>query len=181
MTASLIFTTEPLATRALAAEIRHEPRRFVEKVAELGGPTLPGTVVDVSAEKSAEKIDVAVTFGEPTFVLGIEAKFDHELTEDQVRRELSVAHHLVVLLLDRSHAPIWLADEPRVTVMTWDEALDCFEGSRLTLEEVRAARSGKASVEARLRGLVTPACARLGEGRIVDDRRAGAGMPAINF
>lgn len=181
VTGSLIFTTEPLATRALAAEIRHDPRRFIQSVSKLGGPTVLGTVVDVSAEKSAEKIDVAVTFADPTFVLGVEAKFDHELTEDQVRRELSVANHLVVLLLDRSHAPLWLADEPRVTVMTWEEALDCFEGSRLTLGEVRAARSGKAGVEAKLRGLVAVANTRLGDGWTVDDRRGGAGMPAVNF
>jgi hypothetical protein len=65
--------------------------------------------------------------------------------------------------------------------MTWEEALACFDDSRLTLEEVRAARSGKATVEARLRGLVAVAQARLGDGWIVDDHRGGAGMPAINF
>lgn len=181
MTSSLIFTTEPLATRALAAEIRQDPHRFVALVAELGGPVVVGSVVDVAAEKSAEKIDVAVTFADPPFILGVEAKFDHELTEDQVRRELSVADHLVVLLLDRSHAPLWLAGEPRVTVMTWEEALDRFTNSRLTLDEVRAARSGKATVEARLRGLVAVANSRLGDGWTFDDHRGGAGMPAINF
>ncbi len=181
MTTSLIYTTEPLPTRALAAEIRYDHSPFVEKLStHLAGAGL-GCFVDVRAEYGVQKVDIALIFNEPDFVLGIEAKFDHTLTEDQVDRELTVADHLVVLLLEREHAPEWLPRKARVTVMTWEEALDCFPESRLTLAEVRAARSGKSAVEARLRQLIEPAQQRLGSGWTVDSRRGGSGMPAINF
>lgn len=179
--ASLIFTTEPLATRALAAEIRHDHVRFVAKLAEHVGAGRLGRFADVRAEHGDQKIDIALTFVEPGVVVGIEAKFDHTLTEDQVDRELTVADHLVVLLLEREHAPEWLPRKARVTLMTWEEALDCFPHSRLTLAEVRAARSGKSAVEARLRRLIEPAQQRLGSGWAIDSRRGGSGMPAINF
>lgn len=181
MTASLIFTTEPLATRALAAEIRHDHARFVEKLSgHLGGDRL-GRFADVRAEHGEQKIDVALSFTEPDYVIGIEAKFDHTLTEEQVDRELTAADHLVVLLLEREHAPEWLPQKARVTLLTWEEVLECFPHSRLTLAEVRAARSGKSAVEARLRRLMEPAQQRLGRAWTIDSRRGGSGMPAINF
>lgn len=181
MNASLIFTTEPLATRALAAEIRHDHTRFVAKLSGVDGVPRLGRFVDVRAEHGEQKIDVALTFADPDYVVGIEAKFDHTLTEDQVDRELTVANHLVVLLLDKVHAPEWLPNKDRVSVMTWEEALACFPGTRLTLDEVRAARSGKSAVEARLRRLIGPAERRLGAGWRIDSTRGGSGMPAINF
>ena len=181
MTASLIYTTEPLATRALAAEIRHDHTRFVAALSLIIGDRQLGRFIDVSAEHGDQKIDVALTFADPDYVIGIEAKFDHTLTEDQVARELSVADHLVVLLLDRSHAPEWVANRDRVSVMTWREALSCFPDSRLTLAEVQAARAGKSVVEARLRQLIDPARQRLGDGWRIDSNRGGSGMPAINF
>lgn len=181
MTGSLIFTTEPLATRALAAEIRHDHERFVAKLAEVVGVSSFGRFVDVDAEHGEEKIDVALIFADPACVVGIEAKFDHTLTEDQVERELSVADHLVVLLLDKDHAPEWLPSRERVSVMTWEDALSCFLESRLTLDEVRAARAGKSAVEARLRQLREPARQRLGDDWRIDTHRGGSGMPAINF
>lgn len=178
---SLIFTTEPLATRALAAEIRHEHARFVAKLSSHVGPDRLGRFADVRAEHGDQKIDVALMFTEPECLVGIEAKFDHTLTEDQVDRELTVADHLVVLLLEREHAPEWLPHKARVSLMTWEEALECFPDSRLTLAEVRAARSGKSAVEARLRQLIEPARGRLGVGWSIDSKRGGSGMPAINF
>lgn len=181
MPESLIFTTEPLATRALAAEIRHDDTRFTEKLSTHVGSDRLGRFRGVSAEYGDQKIDIALTFDEPEYTVGIEAKFDHTLTEDQVDRELTVADHLVVLLLAKEHAPEWLPRKEHVTVMTWEEALECFPESRLTLAEVRAARSGKSAVEARLRQLIEPAQQRLGSGWTIDSRRGGSGMPAINF
>ena len=181
MTTSLIFTTEPLATRALAAEIRHNHAHFVEALAAHVGEDRLGRFADVRAEYGEQKIDIAVVFTEPGFVVGIEAKFDHTLTEDQVDRELTVADHLVVLLLEREHAPEWLRYRERTSLMTWEEALECFPQSRLTLAEVRAARSGKSAVEARLRQLIEPAQLRLGPDWAIDSRRGGSGMPAVNF
>ena len=181
MSPSLIYTTEPLATRALAAEIRHEPARFIAKLEDVMGVQLHGRFLDVQAEQGKQKIDVALTFADPDFVVGIEAKFDHALTKDQVDRELTVAGHLIVLLLDRAHAPEWVPLRPRVSVMTWEEALACFSDSRLTLAEVRAARSTKSRVEARLRELIGPAQKRLGDEWVIDSQRGGSGMPAVNF
>ncbi|BDV31257.1 PD-(D/E)XK nuclease family protein [Microbacterium terricola] len=181
MTASLIFTTEPLATRALAAEIRHDQALLVEKLAAHVGEDRLGRFADVRAEYGDQKIDIALIFSGPEFVLGIEAKFDHALTEDQVDRELTVADHLVVLLLEREHATEWLPHKERVSLMTWEEVLECFPQSRLTLTEVRAARSGKSAVEARLRQLIEPAQQRLGSDWTIDSRRGGSGMPALNF
>lgn len=181
MSASLIYTTEPLATRALAAEIRHSSDRFIAKLEDVLGFQLLGRFVDVQAEHGKQKIDIALIFTDPDFVVGIEAKFDHALTEDQVNRELTVARHLIVLLLDKAHAPEWVGLKPHVSVMTWEEALACFPDSRLTLAEVRAARSSKNTVEARLGELIDPARKRLGSGWRVDGERGGSGMPAVNF
>ncbi|WP_454158157.1 hypothetical protein [Microbacterium lacticum] len=181
MTASLIYTTEPLATRALAAEIRHDPTAFIAELSKIVDAHTLGRFVDVRAEHGAQKIDIALTFADPEYVLAIEAKFDHTLTEDQVDRELTAANHLVVLLLETAHAPEWLQNKTRVSVMTWEEALACFPDSRLTLAEIQAARSGKSAVEARLRQLIDPAERRLGAGWRIDSVRGGSGMPAINF
>ena len=181
MAASLIFTTEPLATRALAAEIRHDHTRFVAKLADVVDGGRLGQFTDVRAEYGAQKIDIALHFTDPQFVVGVEAKFDHTLTEEQVDRELTVADHLVVLLLEKEHAPEWLPQKARVSLMTWQEALGCFPQSRLTLAEVQAARSAKSAVEARLRRLMEPARQRLGSAWTIDSRRGGSGMPAINF
>lgn len=181
MNASLIYTTEPLATRALAAEIRHDHAGFSAELSKIIGADGLGRFIGVSAEHGSQKIDIALTFADPDCVVGIEAKFDHTLTEDQVDRELTAANHLVVLLLDRNHAPEWLAAKARVSVMTWEEALACFPDSRLTLAEIQAARSGKSAVEARLRQLIGPAQQRLGAGWRIDSTRGGSGMPAINF
>jgi hypothetical protein len=181
MSSSSIYTTEPLATRALAAEIRHEPGRFIARVEEIMGAKRLGRLVDVRAEQGAGKIDVALTFVEPDFVLGIEAKFDHELTEDQVDRELAASQHLMVLLLDKSHAPEWLSSKLHVDVMTWEDAISCFVDSRLTLAEIRAVQTGKSAVTARLRTLMEPAKKLLGQDWELDSKRGGSGMPAINF
>lgn len=181
MSVSLIYTTEPLATRALAAEIRHDHSKFVEQLAKIVGAERLGKFTDVRAERGKQKIDIALSFADPECVVGIEAKFDHALTEEQVDRELTAADHLVVLLLDRRHAPEWLASKQRVSVMSWEEALACFPDSRLSLAEIQAARAGKSAVEVRLRELIQPAQQRLGAGWSIDSTRGGSGMPAVNF
>lgn len=181
MTQALLWTTEPLATRALAAEIRHEPSRFLDALARRMDRDSLGRLIDVRCEKGKEKIDIALSLADPPLEVAIEAKFDHELTVDEVERELGEADHLIVLLLEHEHAPLWLSEKERTSVMTWQEALACFDAPRLTLEDVRAARSAKSAVEVRLKTLVPSLTARLGQGWQVLVERGGAGMPAINF
>lgn len=108
--------------------------------------------------------------------MGIEAKFDHELTRDQVDRQLSVVDQLLILLLTKDSAPGWVGDQKRVSVITWNETLECFKGSRLTVEDIDSMPRLKSAVEPRFRALHVDD--RL-PGWQVDIRRGGGGMPAI--
>ncbi|RAN79351.1 hypothetical protein B5P43_15705 [Bacillus sp. SRB_336] len=168
-----------MATRALAAEIRHEPAQFVQLLARRSG------LVDLSALESvrceaSERLDLELAFSKPTpCTVGIEAKFDHELTRDQVDRQLHVVDHLVVLLPTAESAPAWVPGLDRVCVITWAETLACFVDSRLTVEDIESMPIVKSAVEARFRAQRVGD--RLPEGWRVEVRRGGGGMPAIEI
>ena len=82
---SPIYTTEPMATRALAAEIRHDHSQFVQMLEQRSGTRPFGTLSDIRCETD-KRLDVVMDFvdGGDTHRVGIEAKFDHELTREQI-------------------------------------------------------------------------------------------------
>ncbi len=175
MASSTIFRTEPMATRALAAEIRHDSERFVRLLESVGEAGSLGVLQSLSCE-AVEQVDLQLDFAD--CVVGIEAKLDHELTRSRSAGRQGVVDRLFVLLPPRKEsAPDWLAREhPEVGVLSWEEALACFTGSRLTLEDIHADRLLKSTVEAWLAEL------RLEErmpGWDVEIRRGGSGMPSI--
>ena len=180
MTTHPIFTSEPMATRALAAEIRHAPERFVARLARLTGAELPGHPA-VRCEGKA-RLDVELRFaatgstGERS--VGIEAKFDHELTPAQVDKELRAVDYLVILVAAPEFAPEWVAGMERVSFMTWAEALECFADSRLTIADVESLSVGKSTIEAAFRAL---GLAERLPGWSVKVKRGGGGMPAIQI
>ncbi|MBD8042589.1 hypothetical protein H9638_02065 [Arthrobacter sp. Sa2BUA2] len=173
-----IFTAEPMATRALAAEIRHAPDEFVKCLRRLTGAAGLDGFQSVRCEAS-EQLDLELAFSDPSpCTVGIEAKLDHELTRDQMDRQLGVVDHLVLLLTAEESAPEWVAGRARVYVMTWADALACFEDSRLTLEDINLIPVPKSRVEARFRAQNLRD--RL-PGWRVDVQRGGSGMPAIEI
>lgn len=169
-----------MATRALGAEIRHDHTRFVRLLeATLGIPALGG-FQSVQCEAS-ERVDLELIFGGSEqgakTKVGIEAKFDHALTEEQVKRQLGVVDKLVVLLPNMEFAPLWLANIDSVGVITWAEAIGCFVGSRLTVDDIESMPLTKSTVENSFRALSI--VTNPPPGWTVDVRRGGGGMPAI--
>ena len=188
MTQHTIYRTEPMATRALAAEIRHDHRRFVGLLEEISGKTF-GPFQDVmcevkyrvgNASQDSVRIDVQLNFEDNT--VGIEAKLDHELTKKQVKDQieaLGVQATIFVLMPSTDFAPEWLSEFPGVCVIGWEDTLACFRGSRLTMEDIHGeGRLLKTTVEAWFAALDVRK--RL-PGWNVEIRRGGSGMPSIEI
>lgn len=177
---SPIYTTEPMVTRALAAEIRHHHADLVRLLLGRSGTRSFGELVGISCEAS-ENIDVQLEFDDGvggTRVVGIEAKFDHEITPEQVRREAAVMDHLFVLVADLDSVPGWLASEfPSVDVISWTETLRCFPDSRIGPQDIASIRLLKVAVEARLNSLRFDGL----EGWSIRTARGGSGMPSLIF
>lgn len=173
-----IYTTEPMITRALAAEIRHDPGRFVELLRQRTGRRDLGEVPLVRCE-GIELIDVELTFGtaDDPLIVGIEAKLDHALTREQVDRQLARIPHVVVLLPDIRDTPSWVHDDARLSSISWAEALGCFNGPRLTEADIASIPLQKRHVERHFQQL--PLIANPLTGWFVSIERNGAGLPAI--
>ena len=174
LAASAIFRTEPMATRALAAEIRHEHEAFVRFVQSHFGDEDFGRLERVDCE-AVGRLDVQLDFTHCR--VGIEAKLDHEISTAQIQKQQAVADRLLVLLPHRDSAPAWLAaDYPDVQVIEWAETLACFPGSRITMTDIEADRLPKSTVEAWLTRLHVEEQL---PGWDVEVRRGGSGMPSI--
>ncbi|WP_106817510.1 hypothetical protein [Janibacter massiliensis] len=174
-----IFTSEPMATRALAAELRHNAEHataLLEESLKLATGEL-GVLTDVRCE-SKRRIDVLLVYaadGKERRV-GLEAKFDHQITAEQLEREAEVVDHLVLLVLAAEDAGVHadLVD----CVITWEQLLATLPDSRLTLDDVRNMPSDKLTVERMFRA--QGVAERLFPSDwFVEIRRNGAGMPSI--
>lgn len=185
---SLVYTSEPMATRALGAELRHYSPAFIALVEERLDlePGALGAVVGVQCEAKA-RMDVLLTLAGATapaavpsepLLLGVEAKFDHALTAEQLDAEQAVAPYLVLLVVDEQDAVDHLA--PGRCVVTWAEAISCFPGSRLTIEDISSIPVTKMRVErlmrAEAKGLIG-----FGDDWSVEVLRGGSGMPSITM
>ncbi|WP_116111961.1 hypothetical protein [Austwickia chelonae] len=177
---SRVFTSEPMATRALGAEFRHDPTaalRLLEKEMKLDEGSLAGDV-EVSCE-ATDRIDVElriVRSDVSAVTVGIEAKFDHAIAAHQTG-ESGRFDRYVLVVLDRDDA----SDvQDRVSaVVTWRELLATFDGSRLTLNDVNAMPAGKVQVERRFR----EALARRAwpDDWSVEVKRGSRGIPAVRI
>ncbi len=176
---SLIYKTEPMATRALAAEIRHDHSNFVQLLEHRAGVASFGTLKSVSCEGEG-LIDVQLNFeNSRSYRVGIEAKLDHEFSKEQLEKQLKTMDLLFLLLPKAEAAPSWLPSE--VKVVTWAETLECFTDSRLTLADIHSAPLQKSTLAIHLERLrediLTP---KLGAGWNIDVRRLN-GKPACWF
>ncbi|MFS4506862.1 hypothetical protein ACMA46_11550 [Clavibacter sp. Sh2141] len=178
-----------MATRALAAEIRHDSGKFIALLEKTGGQPLTGfntVLCEVrtkipSRDGSWVRIDVQLIF--ENWTVGIEAKLDHEITRSQVadqKAALGENAALFVLIPSKSSAPPWLLEDPAVAVLDWSQALACFNAPRLTLDDIEGeGRLLKTTVEAWLRGLRFETLLPLGWTTEVE--RGGSGMPAVKI
>lgn len=192
MKSTTIYRTEPMATRALGAEIRHDDARFVTLLERVSGLTL-GSLESVDCEvrhpiaseaskRNAVRVDVELRFADAdtTRLVGVEAKLDHELTPEQVDEQLSVLGEdgaLFVLVPRKSLAPAWLATRERVWRIDWEETIACFDEPRLRLDDINGeGRLLKTTAEAWLTALALDD--RLDDWGVVV-RRGDSGMPSI--
>lgn len=95
-------------------------------------------------------IDLILTFakGNDSTIMGIESKFDHELTKGQVGKELQALEghgggHLVVVLPEVIDAP----ELPDLHVVAWAGVLGTFRDSRLTQADIGDMPLSKRRVE----------------------------------
>lgn len=181
-----IYRTEPMATRALAAEIRHQEDQGDGTVVDLLIERLKitradlGDLVDiVCEEKDYAKLDVVLVFenGSRQTTVGIEAKFDHYLSKTQFEKERRAVNHLALLLIDEDHKPTFVPDE--VPVLTWELLLGMLTNSRLTDKDIAAMPPSKAAVDGWLYDAEPaqhfPPCWN------VEVARNGSGMPAVKI
>lgn len=188
MTQTTIYRTEPMATRALGAEIRHDHERFVQLLERVSGKQLGSFEKvecevphkDVETEWGTVRLDVQLTFD--SGLVGIEAKLDHELTERQVDAQLEALGDtgvLFVLVPRKESLARSVIEHERVSVIDWDEVLACFDAPRLVKDDIEGeGRLLKTTVEARLHGLELGA--RM-PGWKVRVQRGDGGMPSIVF
>lgn len=183
-TMSAIFTTEPMINRALAAEIRHDPALFtalLEVTLDMDTGML-GEMMAVRCEGIGD-IDVTLTYvnDQTLTTVGLESKFDHELTDAQVVKELAAladngGGHLIFVLPEGTDAPQF----PDICVLSWKDVLASFTESRLTATDIEGMPLTKRQVERHL--------AHVGFKDLLDDpgwivilQRGGSGNPSIEF
>lgn len=166
-----LFTTEPMLTRAPASEIRHDPYRFLRLVAE----ELDDSIVERVECEGVANLDIVVHLvcGR---TIGIEAKVNHQLTEEQFAKERAAVDLLVLLVLEEEDAGSY-AD--RTSVVTWRATLECFTDPRLRLEDVIAMPAQKVAVERALRPLAASLAASFGDGWVCEVGRGKSGMSTI--
>ena len=142
---SALYTSEPQLTRALAAEFRHDPKATELYFSSLLGVKL-GELTDVTCEKD-QRVDILLEFEHKT--IAIEAKIDHEISEDQLERESEVADYLMLLVLDVDDAADYQHMVARV--LTWDKTLSEFPEPRILLSDIESLRTVRVQVERVLR------------------------------
>ena len=179
MPRSPIYTTEPMATRALAAEIRHADDKITALLEQRFNLEQGALSVLIDAQCEAiENVDVLLTYegkGGRRRV-GLEAKFDHEITVEQLDREAGEVDFLALLVIEPGVAVghAHLVDG----IVTWNEVIGCFADSRLTIADIESMPLTKVRVESLLRQHSRP-YERFSEDWDVSIQRGGSGIPSI--
>lgn len=180
MKPSPIYTTEPMVTRALAAEIRQDSRNFLELLRRHGGAGPEYRLDQVTCEATAN-VDIFLEFrrGDESRSVGIEAKFNHELTHRQISQEDSRLDQLYILVSERGAIPSWLnRDFSHVGILTWDEVLACFKSPRITPNDIATIKLSKVAIEAKFNQIHFEE--RL-PGWSIETKRNGNGNPSITI
>lgn len=171
-----------MLTRALAAEIRRAPSKFLSLLADSysGAQTnwKSWELEHIQCDAVAN-IDVLLVLkdGCETKRVGIEAKLDHELTTSQVDKEAMAVDLLFLLVLEDIDAEDFRA---RVAgVITWRAALNTFEDPRLTIADIDSLPPQKVAIERSFRLLKPNLHKKLGDNWTVSIDRGGSGMPSI--
>ncbi|MFY0408708.1 hypothetical protein [Solicola sp. PLA-1-18] len=138
--AGSIFTTEPLAMRALAAELRHDSARTRRVLQDLTGLVLPALTAVGCEMSRRENLDVVLEFGHVS--VGIEGKIAHEVTVGQLTREARTVDHLLVLVKSQDDVPAE-ALTVTTTVVTWHDLLSRLPESRISVADIEAVNDTK--------------------------------------
>ena len=170
---SALYTSEPQLTRALAAEFRHDPQATERYFSSLLSVEL-GELTDVGCEKD-QRVDILLEFEHKT--IAIEAKIDHEISEDQLERESEVADYLMLLLLDADDAVEYL--DQVAHVLTWKEVLSKFPDARVLLSDVKSLPASKVQVERVLRKTLKKMT--IPDGWNLEVNRGDSAMPGITI
>ena len=172
-----IFTSEPMLTRALAAEIRQQPEEFLALLAKRSNRVeLFSARVDHVECESVAKVDILVRLtGGAT--IGIEAKLDHELPGIQVEKLKAAVDDLFLLVLDPIDAEDYVNQVSGV--VTWTEIISSFRESRIWIADIESLPPQKVAVERVFRKLTPSLREELGPGWDVRVGRGGSGMSAI--
>lgn len=168
---SALYTSEPQLTRALAAEFRHDPKVTERYFSSLLGVKL-GELTDVGCEKD-QRVDILLEFEHKTIAL--EAKIDHEISEDQLERESEVADYVMLLVLDVDDAADY--QDMVARVLTWDKTLSEFPEPRILLSDIESLRTLKVQVERVLRKTLRNMA--IPDGWYLKVNRGDSGMPGI--
>lgn len=129
---SSIWTTEPHAARALAAEIRHNPAASAKFFSKLLDADV-GNLEQVALEKRKSRVDIILAFSK--LRVGIEAKIGHEITAEQLDRQSESSNRQVLLVVELGDIPSEILSS--IARTTWDEILTVFSESRLTTGDIR--------------------------------------------
>ncbi|TDT31346.1 hypothetical protein [Naumannella halotolerans] len=166
-----IFTTEPMAVRALAAEIRFAPAPMTKLIEGLLGRQL-GELHGITLEdRGRASTDVVLSYMDAR--VGIEAKLDHEITETQILREMEHFDALILLVDEAIDAkPV----EGLIPVLTWSSVLDLFENSRLLASDIKAVNDSNRQVRRRFAPLNLPS---VPSGWSIDRMGTNGGRPSI--
>ena len=170
---SALYTSEPQLTRALSAEFRHDPKATERYFSSLLGVKL-GELTDVGCEKD-QRVDILLEFEHKT--IAIEAKIDHEISEDQLERESEVADYLMLLVLDVDDAEDY--QDMVARVLTWDKTLSEFPEPRILLSDVESLRTIKVQVERVLRKTLKKMT--IPDGWYLEVNRGDSAMPGITI
>lgn len=146
-----IFTTEPLAMRGFAAELRYDLGACSQILNYALGHTISKPSVISCEVSSMENLDIVVTL-ENGETVGIEGKIAHEITEEQIEREAKNCDHFVILTKDKEDIN-GLDGGLIAGVITWSDALDFLVESRISVEDINAVNDEKRIVRRKLQNL----------------------------
>lgn len=174
-----IYTTEPMLTRALAAEIRNDPEAFFAGLQRHGiqKDVKPGNLPRVECEGVA-RLDVVVYLADGT-TIGIEAKLDHEISQAQIDKQTDAVDELFLLVLEEADASDYASKV--AGVLTWDEVIGYFKAPRLRTEDIHALPPQKVVIERAFRPIAEQLRVTFGSDWTVGVGRGGSGMPAITI
>lgn len=178
MVEGTIFTSEPQAMRAVAAEFRANPKIAEKMLSQVTGRTL-GSLQSVRCEASDhENLDVLLVFDNG--VVGIEGKIGHLVTEEQLLRERATVDALLLLCKERIDVERELLQHV-TAVVTWEDILNEFPNSRITVKDIDMVEDANRRTRNLFRGLDLELIFSEFEGWEYRLTQGNAGFPSIDI